>query len=120
MFKTFTHAFGTNFRWHSTSPPSPSDIRSVASDAQKTAQAIDNRHSLHGYQPAQIRLKSRRNFLKSTTVITSLEYEQHRRWILIFKRDFEINFKVRPMEELSTFHRSDLGEATDAAIQVAN
>jgi hypothetical protein len=57
----------------------PPDIRrSVASDAQKTAQANDERYPLHGYQLAPSRLKSRKNFLKSTTEITtSLKYERH-------------------------------------------
>jgi len=63
----------------------PPDIRrSVASDAQKIAQANDERHPLHEYQPAPSRLKSRKNFLKSTMEITtSLEHERHRRWIAL-------------------------------------
>jgi len=78
----------------------------VASDAQKTAQTNDERHPLlYGYQPATSRLKSRENFLKSTTaIITSLEHGLHRRWIALNQTN---NFKMRPTEKLPPGYRDE-------------
>jgi hypothetical protein len=76
----------------------PNIRRSAASDAQKTAQANNERHPLHGYQP-------RKNFLKSTQEITtSLKYERYQRWIALNQTN---NFKIKPMEKLLTRYRCE-------------
>jgi len=77
----------------------------VASDGQKTAQKNDERHRLHGYQLAPSRLKSRKNFLKSTTEITtSLEPERHQKWIPSKQTN---NFKIKLVKKLPPGYRCE-------------
>jgi hypothetical protein len=84
---------------------SPDIRRSMVSDTQKTAQANDERHPLHGYQSAPSRLKSRKIFLKLTTdITTSLKYERRRRWISLNQTN---NFKIKPMEKLPPGYRCE-------------
>ncbi|VVC28130.1 Hypothetical protein CINCED_3A003757 [Cinara cedri] len=71
----------------------------------KTAQTNDERHPLHGYQPAPSRFKSRKNFFKSTTEITpSFEHERHRKWIASNQTN---NFKIKPVEKLPPRYRCE-------------
>lgn len=59
----------------------PSIRRDVAADAERTKQETDPRHPLHGHQPAERRLRSRKSFLSRTRVLDgSISSNRVARW----------------------------------------
>nr|CAH7725182.1 unnamed protein product [Callosobruchus chinensis]CAH7732496.1 unnamed protein product [Callosobruchus chinensis] len=70
--------------------------RETLSMAERSRQSLDTRHPLHGHEPPATRLKSRKNFIKSTNPLTdSRSTTKETKWELLLSENNTPNWNAK-------------------------